>query len=884
MQTTASFIDIIIIVALLLTALIIGLIAGRNVKSVKDYAVANKNYNTTILTISLIATMVGGSPIIGNTAEIYSQGIIHFLAYSGLIIAILLLIKFIIPNFDERFHEMISAGDMIKYFYGHNAAIFSSITAYIYSTVIIALQIIALGSVATNFLGLDFQLGAIIAGSILVIYSASGGIRAVTMTDVLQLAILFATIPMIMNIPLFKIGGVIELIKQTPSEKFLVFDHPEKWSYLLLFFFLTMPFVRLQPEFIQRCLMTKNKKTLVNVNYIYIWCWLVLTAMLVLTAFSANISLPNIHPTEVLPAIINEYFPIGLKGFAVAGIIAAIMSTADSCLNTSTILLTHNVCFKLKNKLKWMKINTILTGIIAIFIGMQRPNIVSLWIVAQSFLLCTVCVPVFAGLIRLKVCKHSYISSILFGSISFLLAYFLIESDNTYIAGFISLISSVLGFLIAHIIKNKKLIFIAKEHEKDDDEYIPHPKHNFRSSLKQLLSKLSEVEPNYIAFGIFSGINYMFPIFLWSDIDSRDDTIILRFIAAVMSIILLTKPVMPPLLKKHFQSYWNITLMFCLPFLTTVFMLSHYNQTISVVNLALAIFLLSTLVNWLNFILIAITGVMLGIIYNSVVVTGYVFDLSHEYIYTIFYTTIYSSIIGVVFTRNREVKTEAKVEIMKNVSGAIIHEVRSPLTILTYLEYMIKNTKNMTIEFKEEAITLLKNVPTRINEIIDGFRNEFHCHENVEQIDLSQLIKDVLNDYCFNEQSKKQIETTIGDNCNIHANKFLIYTVLKNIIKNAIHAIAFKKNGKVKVTAKRNSKALTIIIKDNGKGIPQDDINKVFDKFYTTKKDGGIGLGLSMCKTIIEQYDGTIKCESDINKITKFTITLPVEYSLKKNN
>jgi signal transduction histidine kinase len=94
-----------------------------------------------------------------------------------------------------------------------------------------------------------------------------------------------------------------------------------------------------------------------------------------------------------------------------------------------------------------------------------------------------------------------------------------------------------------------------------------------------------------------------------------------------------------------------------------------------------------------------------------------------------------------------------------------------------------------------------------------------------------------------------------------------------NVIQNAFDAV--NENGKVTLNYYKRGKSLTIEVADNGKGITPENQKKIFDLYFTTKKDGN-GLGLSISQKIIAQHNGTISINSEINKGTIFKITLPL--------
>jgi two-component system, NtrC family, sensor histidine kinase HydH len=100
----------------------------------------------------------------------------------------------------------------------------------------------------------------------------------------------------------------------------------------------------------------------------------------------------------------------------------------------------------------------------------------------------------------------------------------------------------------------------------------------------------------------------------------------------------------------------------------------------------------------------------------------------------------------------------------------------------------------------------------------------------------------------------------------------LIKQSLMNLVQNAIDAV--EKKGKVEINYFKKSNHLIIEVTDNGRGIPAEIKNKIFDLYYTTKPEG-TGLGLSIVQKIIAEHKGTIEVFSEVNKYTKFKITIP---------
>ena len=110
----------------------------------------------------------------------------------------------------------------------------------------------------------------------------------------------------------------------------------------------------------------------------------------------------------------------------------------------------------------------------------------------------------------------------------------------------------------------------------------------------------------------------------------------------------------------------------------------------------------------------------------------------------------------------------------------------------------------------------------------------------------------------------------------VKASKDHLESVWLNLITNSIDAI---KNGnrEISITTSRNKKEVLVMIADSGEGIPPESINRIFEPFYTTKSAGyGTGLGLSVTHRIIQQHDGRILVDSQLNRGTQFTVCLPI--------
>jgi len=151
--------------------------------------------------------------------------------------------------------------------------------------------------------------------------------------------------------------------------------------------------------------------------------------------------------------------------------------------------------------------------------------------------------------------------------------------------------------------------------------------------------------------------------------------------------------------------------------------------------------------------------------------------------------------------------------------------------------------------------------------------------QRVERVSVRDAVADAEMCLC-RDLSKDGITlvNAVDDAVCVMADPRQLQQVLFNLFLNARQAISHR-SGRIKVTADCADDFVAIHVSDNGSGIPADRIDDIFDAFYSTKDHrpdkSGIGLGLTLCRDIVEEHHGTIQVSSEINQGTTFTFTLP---------
>jgi len=146
----------------------------------------------------------------------------------------------------------------------------------------------------------------------------------------------------------------------------------------------------------------------------------------------------------------------------------------------------------------------------------------------------------------------------------------------------------------------------------------------------------------------------------------------------------------------------------------------------------------------------------------------------------------------------------------------------------------------------------------------------------MEMCSVTDVISHLLNFIRFDKLlAHRKISTDFTKNPMVRANSDKIGQVLINLLRNAAYATS-ENTGEIRITVAANKDHAVIQVQDNGCGIPEEYLPRIWEPFFTTKGDEGTGLGLDICRRIIEEHHGAITCTSRVNVGTTFTISLPL--------
>jgi signal transduction histidine kinase len=234
----------------------------------------------------------------------------------------------------------------------------------------------------------------------------------------------------------------------------------------------------------------------------------------------------------------------------------------------------------------------------------------------------------------------------------------------------------------------------------------------------------------------------------------------------------------------------------------------------------------------------------------------------------------------------RDVSQQREIDRMKSdFISSVSHELRTPLTsIKAYAETMLDDP-NIPQPTRQEFLQIINEESDRLTSLINGILD-------ISKIETGtiEIIRKPINTTSVTKRAAESLEhvagkkkirlqTDIAENLpELIGDENKLYSMITNLVNNAIKFTP--ENGTVSVSAHLVNNELVVKVSDSGMGIPKDDLNKIFGRFYRVHRPGkqipGTGLGLAIVKEIAMRHDGRIDVESQVEKGSTFTVYLPV--------
>lgn len=215
-----------------------------------------------------------------------------------------------------------------------------------------------------------------------------------------------------------------------------------------------------------------------------------------------------------------------------------------------------------------------------------------------------------------------------------------------------------------------------------------------------------------------------------------------------------------------------------------------------------------------------------------------------------------------------------KLKLLGKLTASLFHEIRNPLSAIKLNLDLIKMYESELNQEVLESVNDCKKAAERIQDLTDNILNYARKSNNVkENISLNELSNTALK--LLTVKASKKSVNLIGNfyekHLTVYANENKLLQVILNLANNAIDSC--DKRGTVKIITEIDSEGQSVLkVQDNGCGISEEDQTKIFEDFFTKKKHG-TGLGLSVCRLILDEIDAKLGLKSQLNIGTTFSIT-----------
>ncbi len=403
-MNSLQFLDYIAMLAYFLVLIWIGVsvVRSRNEKNKYDsFLAADRNMNLLQTTSSAAATDIGGGFSIAMGGLGFTLGVSGswFIAISGLSIV---MVSFLMVPKVKRWSDRVkglTTGDLFAARFDRKTGTLAAVVIGLSWFTFVGGQIIAGGKLLQVTLNMNLTLAVLVSGAVILAYTTMGGLKAVIYTDVFQMLVLMIGIVFIaVPIGLIEVGGWSAMAQQfssSDSTKHLLDWSAVGWRQMLEWFFAIFPVWFISIAAMQRIVAARDVKTAQRGFFLtgipIEWPLFAIGSTMI--GLFARYLIPDLTDPELAtPMIIMQLLPAGVAGLVIAAYIAAVMSSADSCLMGPVAIFTNDIYKRYikpdSSELHLVRVAryaTLILGILAIVTAYLIPNVLDLIIYAYTF-------------------------------------------------------------------------------------------------------------------------------------------------------------------------------------------------------------------------------------------------------------------------------------------------------------------------------------------------------------------------------------------------------------------------------------------------------------------------------------------------------------------
>ena len=447
-----------------------------------------------------------------------------------------------------------------------------------------------------------------------------------------------------------------------------------------------------------------------------------------------------------------------------------------------------------------------------------------------------------------------------------------------------------------------------------------HIRHLFSYLLERLAQNVQYYDLRGKYIGIVAAIGFPLYYYVWHDLYPQPyENLTLRLIGSALFIPLIFSAYWPDWAVRFKAVYWNMAILYGLPFFFTFMLLMNGGSAVWVQSLLVAIFVMVLVLNAVSLVLHFLFGVGLAWLAYLVTSAEASSQLVHNAgflmaqnpaitVQTWYFLPIvfFAILIGVATNFSTEIAQKERERAILDAAGSIAHELRTPLLgisagaagVKTHLPallqaYRLAQENQLDImPIRKAHLNAMEEVMSRIemearyaNTMVDMLivsARGVRAARRLETCSINQCIAQAVQRYPFATGERQLVDWQPGADFTFRGSELQIVHVLFNLMKNALRHLQQAGKGSITISTQASAHWGTLIFRDTGTGVPPEILPHIFTRFYTTQsvreKDHhwGAGIGLAFCQEAVKSMGGHIRCRSDFGEFTEFVIRFPI--------
>ncbi|MEZ8057404.1 ATP-binding response regulator [Vibrio splendidus] len=400
-------------------------------------------------------------------------------------------------------------------------------------------------------------------------------------------------------------------------------------------------------------------------------------------------------------------------------------------------------------------------------------------------------------------------------------------------------------------------------------------------------------EPNLTLVGWMGFVGFPIYYIVWEFLFPQPyENLMLRLFCSVLFFGIIYRNRVPFEWRKYLPVYYQVAVTLCLPFFFFYMLLMNNWSNVWVMSFMSAIFL--------HILLVHVTRVMFAQTFAGIgmatlcawIAQGFYLELTMDWTHVPIFLFIY--LFGNLFYFRNQMEHENKVSLAKSFGAGIAHEMRNPLSgLLTSIDvmqsilpnpksgdhkgqYALSNEEVIQLrEVGDEAMEIIHSGNETIDLLLTSIDENRVSRSTFKKHSAQAVIEGAIDSFNYKRSADKSaISLDVQSNFDFLGSDTLLKYVMYNLFKNAFHHRS-PEDFHIHVTMCGDEVANQIMVTDNGSGISNDVIRRIFQDFYTTGQSGNYGLGLPFCQKVMRSFGGEIKCQSEVDQWTQFTMTFP---------